>query len=1607
VRSHARASSAGSSTGQAFGLGRVVRGAFVTHGGSLSAYGRGAPSRRLLIALFGATCALAALTPQASAAPPTHPELPTLNQTGFERACGLAVDSQGNRYVADYGTDEVKVFSPSGTAVTSFAPSANAEAPCGLAVDSQGNVYVNGRNTDVVKYKPEGGFPPTSSTTYVPDTSVVSGTGFIAEQAQGVAVDPATGHVYVASPGYIASYQADGTPISTSMGEEEVTGSFSNYSGVAVRGSTGKIYATTRASSAKAYVFSPDGSKVLAEAIGSATKAGGFSSNTYIGMALDQSNGHFYVADVNHQVIDEFDSGGELVSEISTPPALEGTNPSAVAVDSSGSVNAGDVFASAGQSPSSVLAFGPLTYAEFFKLKVTKTGAGHGTVTSSPVGLDCGSTCQVAFEEGSEVTLSAVPEAGSKFASWKGCDTVVGSECKVTLSAQRQVSVKFTARPAIQTEDVHPLDTSALLEATINPNGEETSYQFEFLSEDAYQANGESFAGPEEPLETPASPEPIGAGDGGVDVSAQLLGLTPNTPYRFRVVATNVVGASTGEAVAFRTYLPPQVFKPCANDTFRDGQPSGALPDCRAYEQASPVDKNGGDLLGDITNVKASVNGDRVSFAATAPIPGGEGSQTFTPLYLASRSAEGWSTQGLLPPQSEGRRGRVTGWSPDFSHVFAWAKTLGSTQEVTFLDRSIDARAVSTVFPHTYGAGEPAFVGSSDDGSVVFFEATGAPLAAGAETDKPSLYAWDRASGTVRLAGVFNDESAPPAGSFGGSYDWIGRSSASVGAEEGGAGSAYYTPDQHAAFSDGSGVYFTAAKTGQLYLRLNPSKPQSEVATNGDGEEECTQPALACTIHVSASEKDNSPTGFEGADPAGPHPAAFLGASSDGEHAFFTSSEMLTNDANTGPEQPPAQIGRAKLHGEAPASDLKENFLPTHALGLAIDPAGEHVYWANPSTGTIGRAKLNDENGEPEAPIEPEYIVPGKTENETYVGEYPNRLHIKQKGSSIPRYVAVDEHYVYWTNTGPLGNNIQGLQNGHQPIEGGGTIGRAEINPSTGKATNVESEFITGASNPQGIAVNESHIYWANNEGIGTALIGGEEPEQEYGRIYQREVSGLAIDAHYIYVGTHHEDGACCSSSSVDRFPLEAEGTGPVESDASLGVGDQARAHGVVVDGAYIYWTAQAERLIGRMPTADISGFMGCETTPICEPEFIKTAGSPFGLAASGEQIYFSVNGETPANPGRDLYRYSAQPDSDGHHLTDLSPDPTDPNGAEVFGLLGASEDGSYVYFVANGVLASGASPGTCQGTPEAGSGSCNMYLYHDGQVSFVAGLDIDGHGYENLRMKADTGSSQQKASRVSADGRTLLLRSTSKLTAYENAGRQEFYRYHVGDPNPVCVSCNPTGLPPSGGAPTLGSVQPSGISSFSPTPVLSRNLSADGNRVFFETPETLVVDDTNGEAGCAGASNGGSACQDVYEWEAKGTGSCESEAQNGGCLYLISSGTSTDASYFIDASASGNDAFFFTRSRLVEGDGDTFRDVYDARVGGGLAAQNEPRSAVPCEGDACRQGTTSPPPPASPATSLFSGPGNPKPHHRKAKLKKKRHHRHKRHAKKQGRAHR
>ncbi len=77
-------------------------------------------------------------------------------------------------------------------------------------------------------------------------------------------------------------------------------------------------------------------------------------------------------------------------------------------------------------------------------LTVTKSGTGSGTVTSSPSGISCGSTCSAAFASGQTVVLTATASSGSTFAGWSSSCSGTAATASITLTASATCIATFT-----------------------------------------------------------------------------------------------------------------------------------------------------------------------------------------------------------------------------------------------------------------------------------------------------------------------------------------------------------------------------------------------------------------------------------------------------------------------------------------------------------------------------------------------------------------------------------------------------------------------------------------------------------------------------------------------------------------------------------------------------------------------------------------------------------------------------------------------------------------------------------------------------------------------------------------------------------------------------------------------------------------------------------------------------------------------------------------------------------------------------------------------------------------------------------------------------------
>ncbi len=257
---------------------------------------------------------------------------------------------------------------------------------------------------------------------------------------------------------------------------------------------------------------------------------------------------------------------------------------------------------------------------------------------------------------------------------------------------------------------------------------------------------------------------------------------------------------------------------------------------------------------------------------------------------------------------------------------------------------------------------------------------------------------------------------------------------------------------------------------------------------------------------------------------------------------------------------------------------------------------------------------------------------------------------------------------------------------------------------------------------------------------------------------------------------------------------------------------------------------------------------------------------------------------------------------------------------------------------------------------------------------------------------------------RVSPDGRYLAFMSRERLTGYDNEDQtsktpgervdEEVFLYDAAGETLTCASCDPSGERPEGvldpgesgeggageglgllvdrvgiwGAGDLkvdhwlaGSIPGWDAIALDRALYQPRYLSDQG-RLFFNSPGKLVPSSTATK-------------EKVYEYEPTGVGSC---AGAGGCVALISSGGDQHEAAFLDASETGNDAFFLTAAQLASQDTDTNFDVYDARICEPSAPCLTP--APPAQGECeetpelpCKQVQASEPAEGSPPTSTIT----------------------------------
>jgi hypothetical protein len=367
--------------------------------------------------------------------------------------------------------------------------------------------------------------------------------------------------------------------------------------------------------------------------------------------------------------------------------------------------------------------------------------------------------------------------------------------------------------------------------------------------------------------------------------------------------------------------------------------------------------------------------------------------------------------------------------------------------------------------------------------------------------------------------------------------------------------------------------------------------------------------------------------------------------------------------------------------------------------------------------------------------------------------------------------------------------------------------------------------------------------------------------------------------------------------------------------------------------------------------------------------------------------------------------------------------------GAGILGetIVGASEDGNYIYFVSNALVGGGVGHGAVNGNCGGNTGNspkeewaratpataCNLYMVHYDSATgweppaLVGVLSGDDESAWSIF--------EQKAARVSPNGQWLAFMSNRSLTGYDNrdahSGKpdEEVFLYHVGlgggAGSLVCASCDPTGARPTGfevGNSSLNRVAIGGewpeyawLAGTIPgwtgyelsTSLYQSRYLFDSGRLFFNSSDALVPQDINNQVDvyefepAVGAGGGSESSSEPPPNDSCTTGSSTYNSATGGCVSLISSGTSHQESGFYDASATGDDVFFVTAESLVAQDPGGALSVYDAHVCGAEGVPCTQGAVSPPEcttADACRAAPA--PQPGifgAPASATFSGPGN------------------------------
>jgi DNA-binding beta-propeller fold protein YncE len=505
-------------------------------------------SLRDLFFVLALTAFSAALTAApASASRPYESQITEANGSGLSNPHGLTVDGSDNLWVSDTGSSRVSKFDSSGLyqaqndGTGSWAGSAYIESLAFSEV--AGKVFVSDSNADDVW-----GLNVADATYAGTDLNSGLGGGCcfirVAADNSGAATD---GDLYVSTGSSVVRITSSGAAANFSASQSyisgnKLTGPFSSPGALAV-GPGGNLYV---ADGAKVYVFEPSGA--LLEEI---TEFEGSPLGSIRAIAVDPSNENVLVAEAG--AVNEFTSSGDSIEKIVEANGAAFESIQGLAIASTGTLYVAD---GGGQV---VDVFGPgIILPKITNEPVTDQTHTSGTLNAS-IDLNGGpnvSSCEFQYgldtSYGSSAPCSpATPYSGPTSVSTDltGLTTESTYHYRVVLTTangtRKGPDQTFTPHAVLglKTDPVSQVTAStATLNASFTGEGEDVHYYFEWSSDESFDNQS---AAPPGVLVPSAS--------GAQSVSFALSQLQPETPFHYRIVASNDFGTTVGQTQTFST----------------------------------------------------------------------------------------------------------------------------------------------------------------------------------------------------------------------------------------------------------------------------------------------------------------------------------------------------------------------------------------------------------------------------------------------------------------------------------------------------------------------------------------------------------------------------------------------------------------------------------------------------------------------------------------------------------------------------------------------------------------------------------------------------------------------------------------------------------------------------------------------------------------------------------------------------------------------------------------------------------------------------------------------------------------------------------------------